>query len=1512
MKRWVLLLFACCFIINKAAADCWAYAHATYQRVARDTTYMTYLADTGTSAAGYTYTWNFSDGTTRTGPVVIYPATSPDPGTVHYTLTVSDGAGCTDTWSDDVNCNFVFNCSRLSLRYWDIWSLEQINLSDPSSVILSLGNNSYEEHPQLLTHMDLDWGNGHIAHTVTATDTTYVIRADATSAYASQYRYAGEYTVRASYYISFDTMTCPVAEVPPIAIHLGGPVPTPLITGGGTYCAGDTVRLMAWDTTFAHNMYHYSDTTGTGDRNYFPWWSDPADKGRTSITCRWYDHNSNLVSTDTSVIFNNLTLTDTGAYTLVLRDTISNQTGSYTVHIASSGSSLTVDSVVHPVCTSAGVIALNCYRANDSVTISYKKDGVPAIFPGRTDAAGRISITGLSAGSYSAIHARFIGNTCWSNYTEPIVLRGLPAALVTDTALAVCSGGTITLHAYTSVPGVSYLWSGPGGYSSTSQNPALSSVTSSGTYSVILTSGSCVSTIQSIVHVTAQLPVSPAIAGGLADTICPTGFTGAISGTIWGSWSSSNTTVATIPPNYNGAQYVVINGVSSGTAVITYTETNACGSAYVTRPIVVKDATLPPITGPSFVCFGSGAAYTNAVPGGTWSVDWYSYYYQNVRIDSTGHLTNPITYRDDITISYSKTVNGCPLFSTRGIVVGPPAGGLSISNPVLYPGETTTIDTPVGWGGATSSTPWRNLADSVASIGPGNIITAHMPGRTVINRTLHNACGDQYMELPIFVTNRIDTRIAGVTYNGSIYPEGSSSSGTNNIPATESYIPQPYCSTLDKDGNLYVLQRNAVIRKITRSGSISTIAGMDNKFGHSGDGGPALFARLGSNITNMICDKNGNLFIVDFDNDVIRKIDRNGIISTIAGKARQADTTGEGSPASAAKLYHPIAMTIDTAGNIYFTDKSACIRKIDNSGIMRARVAGTGVIPEYGGSFTGLDIGAPAGIVIDSMNRIVFTSRGYLMRINADGTGLDTIAGRIWSNYWNSVPARDSSQPYFLSNIVIDKHQNIYFNDYFWGMGFTYSMITPSGMVYPVAGGLKGRDNSLSANVLIDYTNDLATPDIYYDYRQLSQPFSVDDSGAMYICHMTDNTIRKEGIPSISISRSADSVCQGTEVVFTAGGHNHGNHPYYEWKKNNLPVGDGSATYITNSLATGDTISCTLYNMYGDKKIARSNAFYMIIKDTANAGTITGTNTMCVPGVTTLTSSAGGGTWSSSSATATVSGGVVTGNAAGTAIISYSVTNDCGTSTDTMSIALTAQPVAGTITGTPVVCAGSQTTLADTVNGGAWASSSGVATVSNGVVSGVAAGQSIISYSISNICGSATDTMMVTVLPMPVSGTITGADTVCAGSAITLSETVPSGLWNSTVPSVGTMTYGGVFTALHTGATLINYLVNTSCGFAVAFHDVYVKDGDDCNTATGGMFDIWPNPTTGSLMVELPKADAEAVITIMEISGRVVKSIKPGSKQLTIPVSISELAKGTYIIRVNAAGNSYIQKIVLW
>jgi len=165
-------------------------------------------------------------------------------------------------------------------------------------------------------------------------------------------------------------------------------------------------------------------------------------------------------------------------------------------------------------------------------------------------------------------------------------------------------------------------------------------------------------------------------------------------------------------------------------------------------------------------------------------------------------------------------------------------------------------------------------------------------------------------------------------------------------PATNATLGVVWDVALDSYGNLYMSVGNQV-REVDTSGMITTLAGTGAK-GFSGDGGPAKAAQL-HHPRGVAVDAKGNVYILDIGNDRIRRIDTRGIITTIAGPGRGKDCfSGDGGPAIDAGFCAPEHLWVDTAGNLYVADTfSHRIRKIDTNGIVTT-VAGDGS-PSFSG-----------------------------------------------------------------------------------------------------------------------------------------------------------------------------------------------------------------------------------------------------------------------------------------------------------------------------------------------------------------------------------------------------------------------------------------------------------------------------------------------------------------------------------------------------------------------------------
>lgn len=233
----------------------------------------------------------------------------------------------------------------------------------------------------------------------------------------------------------------------------------------------------------------------------------------------------------------------------------------------------------------------------------------------------------------------------------------------------------------------------------------------------------------------------------------------------------------------------------------------------------------------------------------------------------------------------------------------------------------------------------------------------------------------------IFFSDESSDVIRRVNSLGKIYKYGGggttgSQSGYSGDggKADTARFNNPHGICVDDTGNLYIADAsNNVIRKIDTFGFVSTVAG-DATLGpgYFGDGGVATFAQLDSPYAVAV-DHKGNIFINDFNNNVIRKVDAaTGIISTITDNTGTPGNSGDGGMSTLAQIRSPRGMCVDTANSLYFADAgNNVIRKIDTFGIIR-RVAGNG---SYGfggdlGYVTGANFKNPYGVAVDPVGSI--------------------------------------------------------------------------------------------------------------------------------------------------------------------------------------------------------------------------------------------------------------------------------------------------------------------------------------------------------------------------------------------------------------------------------------------------------------------------------------------------------------------------------------------------------------
>ena len=201
-------------------------------------------------------------------------------------------------------------------------------------------------------------------------------------------------------------------------------------------------------------------------------------------------------------------------------------------------------------------------------------------------------------------------------------------------------------------------------------------------------------------------------------------------------------------------------------------------------------------------------------------------------------------------------------------------------------------------------------AGSTGDGGPASLSLLNIPVNLKVDQ--HNR---------IFICDRSNRKIRMIDTTGiitTIAGNGTAGNTGDGGPATAAEITSPHGIDFDAAGNLYFADAsNCVIRKITPSGIISTVAGTGS-FGFSGDGGPATAAQFAFPCAIAI-DPSGNIFVSDENNSCIRKIDASGIIHTVIG-VDTAGFAGDGGPANVAKMNLQYGISFDQAGNLYIAD----------------------------------------------------------------------------------------------------------------------------------------------------------------------------------------------------------------------------------------------------------------------------------------------------------------------------------------------------------------------------------------------------------------------------------------------------------------------------------------------------------------------------------------------------------------------------------------------------------------
>jgi streptogramin lyase len=286
-----------------------------------------------------------------------------------------------------------------------------------------------------------------------------------------------------------------------------------------------------------------------------------------------------------------------------------------------------------------------------------------------------------------------------------------------------------------------------------------------------------------------------------------------------------------------------------------------------------------------------------------------------------------------------------------------------------------------------------------------------------------------YTEAKNHIVRRVDKATGNVT---TVAGNGELGFSGDGGPATNAAMQEPYSLSVDGNGDIYIVDRlNAVVRKVDgATGIITTVAGT-GEVGYNGDGGPGNQAML-REPNDCFLDGKGGLLIADIQDQRIRRLDTaTGIISTFAGNGEK-ERSGDGKPALEASFLGSRAVCMDSKGNTYVAEREGNgVRKIDVNGIM-STVAGNGGRGYEGDGGPALTAtwGSPKALRCDAQDNVVVvdTENHAIRLIHADTGIVTTIAGGRLGGEGDGGPATEAAmdRPHGCG---IDAQGNIYVAD---------------------------------------------------------------------------------------------------------------------------------------------------------------------------------------------------------------------------------------------------------------------------------------------------------------------------------------------------------------------------------------------------------------------------------------------------------------------------------------------------
>jgi streptogramin lyase len=427
------------------------------------------------------------------------------------------------------------------------------------------------------------------------------------------------------------------------------------------------------------------------------------------------------------------------------------------------------------------------------------------------------------------------------------------------------------------------------------------------------------------------------------------------------------------------------------------------------------------------------------------------------------------------------------------------AGGVGVTGTNDGPGTYARFNYPIGVAvdGAGSIYVADTSNHSIRKVTPGGVVTtlAGTPGVSGTNNGTGTAARfNQPFGLAVgtngtvYVADTYNHVIRKITAAGVVttFAGKMSTSGSANGIGTSARFNYPIGVAVGSGGTLYVADyANSLIRKITSSGTVSTLAGTASSPGSAdGTGSAARFSQPCDVAADL---QNGLVYVADCGayssnpgNQLIRKITSAGVVTTLAGQAvTSGSTNGTG---SAARFNYPSGAAVDGNGNVYISDlANDVVRKISPAGVVTTLAGKAGVAGTNNGTGTAARFNGPGGVAVDTNGNVYVAEylNHAIRRITPAGV-VSTLAGRLGTSGTNNGTgtAARFNTPY---GVAVDASGNVYVGDT-WNHAIR--KITPAGVVTTLAGlvGTSGTNDGVGVAARFSYPEHVAVDGNSYVY----------------------------------------------------------------------------------------------------------------------------------------------------------------------------------------------------------------------------------------------------------------------------------------------------------------------------------------------------------------------------------------------------------------------------------------------